>query len=62
MCVHTSIASSACEVFIISIRNMLVGLWVTITLGQSEIDRMDETRSFIDTNEEVVRLNISMDE
>ena len=50
MGIDRSIASSAGQVFIISVGDMLVRLGIAVSLGEPEIDGMYKTGSFVEAN------------
>jgi len=60
--IDASVASSACQILVLTVRNVEVRLWVAVLLGQSEIDDVNLVTTFADAHEEVVRLDVTMDE
>ena len=62
MSVDAGIASSASQILIFAIRDVEVSLWITVLLGQTEIDDVDLVASLADAHEEVVGLDVSVDE
>lgn len=62
MCIDASIASSAGQILVFAIRDMKVSLWVTILLGQTEVDDIDLIASLPNAHEKVVWLDVAMDE
>ena len=62
MGVHRGIASSAGEVLIVSVFDMVSTLRVSISFGQSEIDNVDDVLFATDADQKVVRLDVSVDE
>lgn len=60
MCVDTSIASCACQVLVLSVRNVDVCLGVTELFRQTEVDHVHLIRSLAEPHQEVVRLDIAM--
>ena len=62
MGVDGGITSSTSQVLVLPIRNVEVGLRVTVLLGQTEIDDIDLIAALADAHEEVVRLDITVDE
>ena len=62
MGVDGGITSSSGQVLVLPIRDVEVRLWVTVFLGQTEIDDIDLVAALADTHEEVVRLDITVDE
>lgn len=62
MSVDGSVASSAREVFILPVGDVLVRSGVTVLLGQAEVNDVHQVALFAETHQEVVRLHISVDE
>jgi hypothetical protein len=62
MSVDGSITSSTGQVLVLPVRDMEVGLWVTVFLGQSKIDNIDLVTTLSDAHEEVVGFDITVDE
>jgi hypothetical protein len=62
MSVDGGITSSTGQVLVLPIRDMEVGLRVTVFLGQSEIDNIDLVTPLADAHEEVVGLDITVNE
>jgi len=60
--VDRSITSSTGQVLVLTVWDVEVSLWVTVLLGQTEIDNIDLVATLADTHEEVVRLDITVDE
>lgn len=60
--VDGSITSSTGQIFVLPIRDMEVGFWVTVLLGQSEINDIDLVATLANAHEEVVRLDVTVDE
>jgi hypothetical protein len=60
--VDGGITSSSGQVLVLPIRDVEVGLGVTVFLGQSEIDDIDLVAALADAHEEVIRLDITVDE
>ena len=60
--VNRGIAGSTSEVLVLSVRDVEVCLWVTILLGQSEINYIDLVAALANAHEEVVRLDVTVDE
>ena len=60
--VDGGITSSSGQVLVLPIRDVEVGLGVTVFLGQTEIDDIDLVAALADAHEEVVRLDITVDE
>lgn len=61
MSINTSIPSSPRQVLILSIRNMQVGLWVSILFRQSEINHVHLVPSLANSHQEIVGLDVSVD-
>ena len=62
MGVDGGITSSSGQVLVLPIRDVEVGLGVTVLLGQTEINDIDLVSTLADAHEEVVRLDITVDE
>lgn len=62
MGVDRCITSSSGQVLVLPIRDVEVGLGVTVLLSQTEINNVDLVAALADTHEEVVRLDITVDE
>lgn len=62
MGVDGGIASSSGQVLILPIRNVEVGLGVTVFLGQTKIDDIDLVASLANAHEEIVGLDITVNE
>jgi hypothetical protein len=62
MSVDRCISSSTSQVLVLTVRNVEVSLWVTVLLGQTEIDNIDLVTTLTNTHEEVVWLDITVDE
>jgi hypothetical protein len=62
MGVDGSISRSACQVFSVSVRNMLTSLWISEPLSQAEINNVNVVLLFANSDKEIVWLNISMQE
>ena len=62
MRVHSGIPGCAGQVFSIAVRDVLTCLGVSEPLGQAEIDDVDEVLLLLNSNEEVVRLDVSVQE
>jgi hypothetical protein len=59
--VNACVSGSACQVFTLAERNVL-SIGILITLGETEIDNEDVIFVLVvSPNQEVIRLNISMD-
>ena len=62
MCVDGGIARRSCQILSIAVRNMLASLGVAEPLCQTEINNVYVVLLLADANEEVVRLDITMEE
>jgi hypothetical protein len=62
MGINRSITSSSSQVLVLPIWDMEMGLWVTVFLGQTEINNIDLITTLANAHEEVVWLNITVDE
>ena len=62
MSVDAGIAGRASQVLVLPVRNVEVGLGVTVLLGQTKVDDIDLVATLADAHEEVVRLDVTMDE
>jgi hypothetical protein len=62
VCVDTSVPGGTSQVFVLTVRNVEVSLWVTVLLGQSKIDDVDLVTTLSDAHKEVIRLDIAVDE
>jgi hypothetical protein len=62
MGVNRGITSSSGQVLVLPIRDVEVGLGITVLLSQTEINNIDLVAALADTHEEVVRLDITVDE
>ena len=60
--VDAGITSSTSQVLVLTVRDVEVGLGVTVFLGQTEINNIDLVATLSDTHEEVVGLDITVDE
>jgi hypothetical protein len=60
--VDGSITSSSGQVLVLPIRDVEMGLGVTVFLGQTKIDDIDLVATLANAHEEVVRLDITVDE
>lgn len=60
--VDGGITSGSGQVLVLPIRDVEVGLGVTVFLGQTEIDDIDLVAALADAHEEVIRLDITVDE
>ena len=62
MSVNWSVAGGTSQVFAITVGNVFTSLGVSESLGKTEIDNVDVVLLFADTDKEVIRLNISVEE
>jgi hypothetical protein len=64
MCVDTHVTSSTGQRFPLTVRDVLLGLGITVLLGHTEINHVNDIGGFGPgpANKEVVRLDISVDE
>lgn len=62
MSVHRSVSSGTCEIFPITVGDVLAGLRVPETFGKTKIDDVNVMLFLPDTNEEVVWLNVTVEE
>lgn len=60
--VDGSVTSSTSQVLVLSVRNVEVGLGITVLLGETEVDNVDLVATLADAHEEVIRLDITVDE
>lgn len=62
MGVDTSVSGCACQVLVLSVWNVEVGLGVSVLLSQAEIDDIDLVASLANTHQEIVWLDVSVNE
>ena len=62
MGIDAGIASGTRQVLVLTIRNMEVGLGVTVFLGKTKIDDVDLITTLADTHQEIIGLDITVDE
>ena len=62
MGVDGGITGCAGQVLVLPVRDVEVGLRVTVLLGQTKIDDIDLVAALADAHEEVVGLDITVDE
>lgn len=62
MSVDGCITSSSCQVFVLTVWNVEVGLRITVFLCQSEVDDIDLISTLPYSHQEVVRLDVTVDE
>ena len=60
--VNAGVARSACEVFVLAVGDVDVGLRVPVLLGQAKIDDVDLVGPLAQAHEEVVGLDVAVDE
>ena len=61
MSVDRSVTSSTCEVLSLSVGNMF-SVSLDVSLCKSEVDQKDLVTGLVETDAEVIRLNVSVDE
>ena len=61
MGVDGGITSRTSQVLVLTVRNVEVSLWITVFLGQTEIDNIDLVATLTDAHQEIVRLDITVD-
>ena len=62
MGVDGRVTSGTSQVLVLSVRNVEVGLGITVLLGETEIDNVDLVATLADAHEEIIRLDITVDE
>ena len=62
MSIDASVASRACKRFVVFVWDVLACFWVAISLGEAEIDNVNNVLLFAMTDEEVIRFHISVNE
>jgi hypothetical protein len=62
MGIDGGITGSSRQVLVLTVGDVEMSLWVTILLGQTEIDDIDLVATLTNTHEEVVGLDITVDE
>lgn len=62
MGVDAGISSSTRQVLVLTVGDMEVRLWVTVLLGETEIDDIDLITALADAHQEIVGFDVSMDE
>ena len=60
--VDRSITGGTSQVLVLTVWDMEVRLWVTVLLGQTEINDIDLITTLANAHEEVVRLDVTVDE
>lgn len=61
MGIDGSVTGSACQILVLTIRNVKMSLGVTVLLSQTKVNHIDLVAAFSDAHQEVIRLDISMD-
>jgi hypothetical protein len=59
--VDGSVTGSTSQVLVLTVRDMEVGLGVTVLLGQTKINYIDLVAAFADAHEEVIWFGITVD-
>ena len=59
--IDTCITSGTGQVLVLTVRNVKVGLWVTVLFGEPKVNHVDLIPTLTDPHQEVVRLDIAMD-
>lgn len=59
--VDRSVTSSTSQSFVFLVRNMVISLSVSVLLGQTEIDQVDDVGLVVQTYQKVIWLDVSMD-
>ena len=62
MSIDRGIPGGSSQILAISVRNMFTGLRVSEPLGQTEVDDVDVVLLLADTDEEIVRFDVSVEE
>ena len=62
MCIDGGISCRSGKIFILTVGNVLVGSWITVFLGETKVDNVNDALTFAQADEEVVRFDVSMDE
>jgi len=62
MCIYGSVSCCAGEVFVFPVGNMLVGSMVSVLLGKSKVNDVDQVTLFPKAHQEVVGLDVSVNE
>ena len=60
--VDRSVSGGTSQVLVLSVWDVEVSLWVTVLLGETEIDHVDLVAALANTHEEVVGLDITVNE
>ena len=62
MSVDTGITSSTSQVLVLTVRNMEVGLGVTVFLSKTKVNYVDLVTTLANSHQEIVRLDVTVDE
>lgn len=62
MCINRCVTCSACQILVLPVRNMQMGLRVAELFRQAKIDDVDLVTALANAHEEVIRLDVSVDE
>ena len=62
MGVDGGITGSAGQILVLTVWDMEVSLWVSVLLGETEINNVDLVASLADAHKEIVRLDVTVDE
>lgn len=62
MGVDGGITSSTSQVLVLTVWDVEVSLWVSVLLGQTEVDNINLVTTLTNTHEEIIRLDITMNE
>jgi len=61
MCVDGGVSGSTRKILVLTVRDMLMSFAISIFLGKTKIDNVDNIGFFSETEKEVIGLDISMD-
>ena len=62
MCINTGISCCASEILVFPVWYVLMRPCISILLGQTKVDDIDEISFFAEAHQKVVRLDITMNE
>ena len=62
VCVDGSVTRSTGQVFVLSVRDMEMGLWISEFLCETKVDDVDLVSALANAHQEVVRFDITMNE
>ena len=62
MGVDGGVTSGTCEVLVLSVGNVKMGLRVSVLLGETKVDDIDLVAALPNTHQEVIRLDVTVDE